>query len=577
MLVVDQFEELFTLDDASAERARSLCARLAGYATETAPVVVTVRADHVAALAVDDDFARLAERGLHLVKPLTGDSLRQAIEGPADAGRVASRTRVWSICWCATVKANPARCRCCPTPWPRRGSGATAGCLPSRGIGPPARSAAPSPAPPTGCTRACPPSSARSCVRCCCASSPRHPTANRCARGSPPAALGGDADRDRVLGLLVRARLVTTEEDSVELAHEALARAWPRLRSWLDEDAAGQRILRHLATAADGWESLGRPTSELYRGARLEAALEWRAATIAGPHRTERRRSSTPRSPKRPRSGSSSPSGPARRPARTGDCGVRSPASPSCSWRRWPAGVLAYQQRQTARGEEREAALTALTSNAAALRTNRRDLAALLAVEAHRLAPSAATESALFGTFTASPGVVRSVPTDFVINQQGTDATFVGGTDTVAVIDEVGAVHLVDLVTGERRQFDAFVEQDEIDDAWNGLVSDKEGRYLAAMWRPGVAAPGREFSLLTVWDVDTGERRFDAVRIPYRIGSMALSDDGAMVVVGGGRWGRVQVRRRRDGRIAPRDRRTTPPRGRLLGSGNGCGQVHPGR
>ena len=83
VLVVDQFEELFTVDDDVATRARSLCARLAAYATATAPVVVTVRADHVAALAVDDGFAALAERGLHLVKPLTGDSLRQAIEGPA--------------------------------------------------------------------------------------------------------------------------------------------------------------------------------------------------------------------------------------------------------------------------------------------------------------------------------------------------------------------------------------------------------------------------------------------------------------------------------------------------------------
>ena len=66
-------------------------------------------------------------------------------------------------------------------------------------------------------------------------------------------------DRERVLGSLVRARLVTADDDSVELAHEALARAWPRLRSWLDEDAAGQRILRHLSAAADGWDSLGRP------------------------------------------------------------------------------------------------------------------------------------------------------------------------------------------------------------------------------------------------------------------------------------------------------------------------------
>ena len=72
----------------------------------------------------------------------------------------------------------------------------------------------------------------------------------------------------------MRARLVTAEEDTVELAHEALARAWPRLRSWLDDDAAGQRVLRHLSAAADGWDSLGRPDSELYRGARLEAALE---------------------------------------------------------------------------------------------------------------------------------------------------------------------------------------------------------------------------------------------------------------------------------------------------------------
>ena len=50
------------------------------------------------------------------------------------------------------------------------------------------------------------------------------------------------------------------------------------MRSWLDEDAAGQRVLRHLAAAAVGWDSLGRPESELYRGARLEAALEWRDA-----------------------------------------------------------------------------------------------------------------------------------------------------------------------------------------------------------------------------------------------------------------------------------------------------------
>ena len=53
----------------------------------------------------------------------------------------------------------------------------------------------------------------------------------------------------------------------VELAHESLAHAWPRLRSWLDEDVEGHRVMRHLALTADEWDTMGRPDSELYRGA----------------------------------------------------------------------------------------------------------------------------------------------------------------------------------------------------------------------------------------------------------------------------------------------------------------------
>ena len=50
---------------------------------DASPVVVVVRGDHVAALGADDELARLAERGLHLVAPLAGDRLREAVEGPA--------------------------------------------------------------------------------------------------------------------------------------------------------------------------------------------------------------------------------------------------------------------------------------------------------------------------------------------------------------------------------------------------------------------------------------------------------------------------------------------------------------
>ncbi len=81
----------------------------------------------------------------------------------------------------------------------------------------------------------------------------------------------------RVADQLVDARLVTSDEESFQLAHEAVAREWPRLTEWLADDVEGQRIMRHLNSAAHAWDAMGRPDSELYRGARLSAAAHWRA------------------------------------------------------------------------------------------------------------------------------------------------------------------------------------------------------------------------------------------------------------------------------------------------------------
>ena len=92
----------------------------------------------------------------------------------------------------------------------------------------------------------------------------------------PPGCSAGSAEGPRLLDLLVRARLVTVAAETATLAHEALVHAWPRLLSWLEDDLDGQRIIRHLQLAADGWDTLGRPADELYRGGRLQAALDWR-------------------------------------------------------------------------------------------------------------------------------------------------------------------------------------------------------------------------------------------------------------------------------------------------------------
>jgi WD40 repeat protein/DNA-binding SARP family transcriptional activator len=91
-----------------------------------------------------------------------------------------------------------------------------------------------------------------------------------------------DSGRDHrvaeVLAVLAQERLVTIGEGEVEVAHEALLREWPRLRGWLEEDAEGRRLQLQLGDAARAWEVGGRDAEELYRGARLAAALDWSVA-----------------------------------------------------------------------------------------------------------------------------------------------------------------------------------------------------------------------------------------------------------------------------------------------------------
>jgi WD40 repeat protein/transcriptional regulator with XRE-family HTH domain len=82
-----------------------------------------------------------------------------------------------------------------------------------------------------------------------------------------------------VLNTLAEARLITLNEDSAEVAHEALIREWARLHEWLTQDREGLRIHRHLTDAAREWEALGRDAGALYRGARLAQAREWTASS----------------------------------------------------------------------------------------------------------------------------------------------------------------------------------------------------------------------------------------------------------------------------------------------------------
>jgi WD40 repeat protein/basic membrane lipoprotein Med (substrate-binding protein (PBP1-ABC) superfamily)/transcriptional regulator with XRE-family HTH domain len=83
-----------------------------------------------------------------------------------------------------------------------------------------------------------------------------------------------------VLKALADARLVITSQDSVEVAHEALIREWPTLRGWLEENRDGLRLHRHLTEAAQDWAARQREADVLYRGARLAQACEWASSHL---------------------------------------------------------------------------------------------------------------------------------------------------------------------------------------------------------------------------------------------------------------------------------------------------------
>lgn len=83
------------------------------------------------------------------------------------------------------------------------------------------------------------------------------------------------SDEHHVLGILTRERLVTTSDGFVEVAHEALIRGWPRLQGWLNDNREGLRQHWKLREAALDWDSHGRNYSYLYEGARLSVMEEW--------------------------------------------------------------------------------------------------------------------------------------------------------------------------------------------------------------------------------------------------------------------------------------------------------------
>jgi WD40 repeat protein len=285
VLAVDQAEEIFALCEDLEER-RAFLERLTHEAARR-PVLVTVRGDRLSQVTEHPGFSKLVERGLHLVGGLDEAGLHDAVDGPArQAGLIIEPGLVDLLVH--EVRDDPGALpllsHALLETWQRReGSTLTVdGYHASGGI--------------HGAV-------AKSAERLYADVGPdqRHLLRDLVLRLVSPGTDGeavrtrvarrlvaSDADHARLIELLIDARLVTSDEGVLEITHEALARAWPRLRGWLDDDVEGQRTRHHLSGAADAWDRLGRPDSELYRGVRLTRALEWQSLTQSALTDTER-------------------------------------------------------------------------------------------------------------------------------------------------------------------------------------------------------------------------------------------------------------------------------------------------
>lgn len=94
------------------------------------------------------------------------------------------------------------------------------------------------------------------------------------ASGPDGAAIDAVIERWVVARLLTRDRDPRSRAPTVEVAHEALVREWPRLQRWIAEDREAIALTARIHDAALAWAAAERDPESLARGLLLEAAAE---------------------------------------------------------------------------------------------------------------------------------------------------------------------------------------------------------------------------------------------------------------------------------------------------------------
>ena len=273
-LVVDQTEEAVTLCVDPVERERYFTT-LATHVGAGGGLVLTLRADHLGDLAPYPEIARILEDGLYLLGPMREPDLRRAIEAPAHGSGLRLEAGLVDLVVRDAVgepAGLPMLSHVLRETWERR-EGSTLTVEGYKATGGIQHAVSHSAEVLYDAMDETQRAQLRSLLlRLVVPTETGDPVRTRVPRDK----VAVDEAHARLVEQLVEARLVSIDGEAVQIAHEALVRVWPRLRGWLDDDLDGQRLFRHLAEAADAWQAMGRPDSELYRGARLTRVQDWR-------------------------------------------------------------------------------------------------------------------------------------------------------------------------------------------------------------------------------------------------------------------------------------------------------------
>ena len=436
LLVVDQLEELFTV-----VRPRRRDAYIDAVLGRSGPIAFALRADFYGRCAEHPALARAVERSTVLLGPMSTDELRRAIVDPALACGLHAEPALVDVLVeevAGEPGALPLLSHALRSTWQRRdGRALTLAAYQATG-GVRGAIAATADEVLAGLVAGDQQVARSILVRLVEPGEGAEDTRRRARLDELRRADVESTRVEQIVALLAAARLVTVSADTIEVAHEALIREWPTLRSWLDEDREGLHVHRQLTAAARAWADLGRDPGELYRSARLAVAQEWSAgasdlsdlerefldASVA--QRDAEQRELAQR---------------LREQARTNRRlrALLASAVVLVVVAVIAAGVAVGQQR---RGDRAATVAEARRLGTQALTVDDVDTGLLLAVEGTRLADSAETRANLLAALGRSPRAARiaTVPDSRFLSLAATD-------DVVVVGDNEDRAHLYDAAT----------------------------------------------------------------------------------------------------------------------------------